>query len=94
PEKRFIVWENTIIVQASSLDDAYDKVVDEAKLETKPYKGGSDAVPVQWVFEGVTELLPIYEELEHGAEIMYREHNNTKLKNLQKAVRKKSDFSQ
>ena len=94
PEKEFTAWENTIIVKASSLDEAYDKVVEAAKYQTKPYKGGPDGIPVQWVFEGVTELLPIYEELEDGSEIMYREHSQTKLKNLQKIVRKKHEFSQ
>lgn len=94
PEKRFIAWENTIIIQAKNLEDAYDKVIEEVKYQTKPYKGGPEGVPVQWVFEGVTELLPIYEELEHGAEIMYREHNPTKLKNLRKAVKQRDEFAQ
>ena len=93
-EKRFLAWENTRIIKASNLDEAYDKLVKEAQLETDPYKGGKEGVPVQWVFEGVTELLPIYDELEDGSEIMYREHNPTKLKNLRKAIRKKNEFSQ
>jgi len=67
-EKKFLAWENTKIIKASS------------------------GVPVQWVFEGVTELLPIYEELEDGAEIMYREHKPTKLKELRKKIRKKIDL--
>ena len=93
-EKRFLAWENTRIIKASNLDEAYDKLVKEAKLGTDPYRAGKEGVPVQWVFEGVTELLPIYEELEDGSEIMYREHNRTKLKNLRKAIRKKNEFSQ
>ena len=93
-EKRFLAWENTRIIKASNLDEAYDKLVKEAQLETNPYKGGKKSVPVQWVFEGVTELLPIYDELEDGSEIMYRKHNPTKLKNLRKIIRKKNEFSQ
>ena len=94
PEKRFTAWENTIIVRAENLEEAYDRVVEEARLQTEPYKGGPEGVPVQWVFEGVTELLPIYEQFEHGSEIMYREYNPTKLKNLRKAVRQKHEFNQ
>ena len=93
-EKKFLAWENTKIIKASSLDEAYDKLVKEAQSETEPYKGGKEGVPVQWVFEGVTELLPIYEELGDGAEIMYREYNPTKLKNLRKRVKEKSDIYQ
>jgi len=93
-EKRFTAWENTRIIKAKNLDEAYDKLVKEAMLGCEPYKGGPDGVPVQWTFEGVTELLPIYEEMEDGSEIMYREHNPKKLKNLRKLVRKKNEFQQ
>jgi len=41
-EERFLSWENTIILKADNLDEAYEKVIDHAKLETKPYKGGSE----------------------------------------------------
>lgn len=94
PDNKFLAWENTVIVRADNLDAAYDKVVAIAALDTKPYAGGPDAIPVQWLFEGVTELLPIYEELDDGAEIMYREINPTKLKNLQKLIRQKGEFAQ
>ena len=93
-EKKFLAWENTRIIKAISLDEAYDKLVKEAELDTKPYKGGKDGTPVKWVFEGVTELLPIYEELEDGSEIMYREHKPKKLKKLRKAVYEKNEFHQ
>ena len=91
-EKKFLAWENTKIIKASNLDEAYDKLIKGAQSEAGPYKGGAGGVPVQWVFEGVTELLPIYEELEDGAEIMYREHKPTKLKELRKKIRKKIDL--
>jgi len=94
PEERFLSWENTIIVKANNLDEAYDKVVEHAKLETEPYKGGPDGVPVQWVFEGVTDLLPIYEDLEDGSEIMWADNKPRKLKNLKKLVRTKEEFKQ
>ena len=93
-ENRFLTWENTIIVKASNLEEAYDKVVKVANEGTTPYKGGPDGVPVQWVLEGVTSLLPIYEELEDGAEIMWAEHNPKKLKNIRKMVTPKEGFKQ
>jgi hypothetical protein len=93
-ERRFHSWENTVIVNARSLDEAYKKIEDIAKSETKPYKGGSEGVPVQWVYEGITELVPIYEELEDGAEIMWCERKPRKLKNLKKLVGDITDFTQ
>lgn len=94
PEARFLSWENTVIVKADNLSKAYDKVVAIAKTTTKPYKGGEAGIPVKWIFEGVTELLPIYEPLEDGSEIMWAERKPKKLKSLKKLVRGRSDFAQ
>ncbi len=49
---------------------------------------------MQWVFEGVTEVLPVYEELEDGAEIMWCQRAPRKLKNLRKRVRQKHEVAQ
>ncbi|MBI3100063.1 MAG: DUF4288 domain-containing protein [Burkholderiales bacterium] len=94
PERRFVTWENTVLVKANNLDEAYDKVVKVAMQSTEPYKGGSEGIDVQWVFEGVTNLLPIYEEIEDGAEIMWGDHAPRKLKNIRKQARRKSEFFQ
>ena len=93
-EHRFTAWENTIIVKASSIEEAFDKAVAIAHSGTTPYKGGVQGVPVQWVFEGITMLLPIYEQLEDGAEIIWQEHNPTKLKNIRKLVKDRNEFRQ
>lgn len=94
PEARFLSWENTVIVKADSLSKAYDKVVKIAKTATRPYRGGEAGIPVRWVFEGVTELLPIYEHLEDGSEIAWAEHKPRKLKSLKKLVRGRKEFKQ
>jgi len=92
PERKFLVWENTVLVRAENLEEAYDKVVAIGLLETEPYKGGPKGeVDVQWVFEGVIDLLPIYEELEDGAEIMWAECTK-KLKNLRIRAKTKEEF--
>lgn len=89
---RFFTYENTIIVKAGSLDEAYDKTVTVAKGHTEPYKGGSEGVDVQWVFEGLTEILPIYEELEDGAEIMWAKHGPRKLRNIRRQALHKGEI--
>lgn len=93
-DERFTAWENTVIVKAANMDEAYDKVVKVAQRETAPYKGGTDEKDMQWTFEGLTELIPVYEALGDGAEIMFREHHPTMLKNLKKLVRDKSALIQ
>jgi hypothetical protein len=93
-EERFISWENTILVKADNLDHAYDKAMKVAREATKPYRGGPKGVPVQWKLVGITDLLPIYEELEDGSEIAWVERGPRKLKNLRKMVHPKGTFRQ
>ena len=90
-KRRFTVWENTVLVKAKNLSGAHRKIVRLGKAATKPYKGGPDAVDVQWLFEGVTELLPVYEEIEDGAEIMWGEHTRT-LRNIRQLAKEASEF--
>lgn len=94
PEGRFLTWENTVIVKAENLTEAYDKVVKIAEEASRPYLGGSEGIPVQWVFEGVSELLPIYEDLEDGAEIMWGDLGKRKLKRIRGLTREREDFFQ
>ena len=82
-KRRFLTWENTVLVKAAGLAEAHRKVVKIGESYTKPYKGGPDAIDVQWLFEGVIDLLPVYEEIEDGAEIMWAERTKT-LKNIRK----------
>src|SRR5436190_138355 len=92
PSCEFLVWENTVLVAAASLDEAYEKVMAVGTRATEPYQGGPDAVPVQWVFEGVSQLLPIYEELADGAEIMWEEHESMTLEKVRKRARPLHEF--
>jgi hypothetical protein len=46
------------------------------------------------VFEGITEVVPVYEELEDGAEIMWSEREGVTLWEIRKLVRKKGEFAQ
>ena len=90
PEGRFASWENTVLVQAKTIEAAYSKVEKIAKQNSKPYRGGPQGVRVQWEYLGVTDLLPIYEEIADGAEIVWTERLPRKLKNLQQWVKPKN----
>ncbi len=68
--KRFKVWENTILIQASSPEEAYKKVTSYAEKESQPYENNLGQT-VRFIFEGLTSLLPVYEELADGSEILW-----------------------
>lgn len=87
PDAEFSVWENTVIVKADTLAEAHAKVAAIAQAETEPYKGSPAGVPVQWVFEGITELLPIHEPLEDGAEIFWTDRGALRLRDLRLRAR-------
>ena len=94
PESRFLSWENTVLIKATSIEEAYDKTIKIGEESTEPYKGGPQGVDVQWVLEGVTEVLPVYEEIEDGSEIMWNERPPRKLKSLRALIRKRDQFRQ
>ena len=94
PRRKFVTWENTVLVKAKNLDHAYTKAVKIGRAASKPYRGGPEGIPVRWVFEGVTELLPVYEALRDGAEIMWAQHSPKMLKTIRRLVRSKASFRQ
>ena len=93
-EKRFLSWENTVLLKAQDLDEAYDKGMKIARQAAKPYKGGPEGVPVQWKLVGVTDVLPIYEEIEDGCEVAWNERAPRKLRHLKQMVKLKGQFRQ
>lgn len=93
-EARFATWENTVIVKAEDLEEAYDKVEKIGVEHGEPYKGGKEGILVRWEYLGIVELLPIYEEIEDGSEIMWASNYPRKLKNLQGMVKSKNEFQQ
>jgi hypothetical protein len=91
-EKRFLAWENTVLVKAKSLDAAYDKVEKIAGTQTKGYRGGPQGIRVKWEYVGITELVPVYERIADGAEIAWTDHGSRKLKTLRNWVKPRSAF--
>lgn len=87
PERRFLCWENTVLVKARNMREAHRKVIKVGESHTKPYKGGPDGVEVQWVFEGIIDLLPVYEEIADGAEIMWAERTRS-LQSMRKLAKR------
>ncbi len=64
--QRFLVMENTRILKAADLAAAYEKAHGFAR-EEYPMKTTGGV----WRFVGISMLLPIYDELEDGAEIFW-----------------------
>lgn len=94
PNSRCLAWENTIILQAPDRETAYTKAVSLASSRgcsafedsTKNNRKG------HWVLEGFVSLLPIYDELEDGAEILWTEYRNRTVGKVRSWIRQKDEL--
>ncbi|MCW1968700.1 MAG: DUF4288 domain-containing protein [Anaerolineae bacterium] len=92
PNSRCLSWENTIILQAPDREAAYAKAVFLATQNVSEFVDDVRNRKGRWVFEGLTSLLPIHEELEDGAEIFWVEHRNKTIWKIQSKVKRKEDL--
>ncbi len=89
-EDRVKVWANTVLVQASTPEEAHAKAMALGKMGNQSYKNMSGE-RVRVVFEGISALIPVYDELKHGAELFWRPHS-VKLKTLRGWVKRKNEL--
>jgi hypothetical protein len=88
--RRCLAWENTIILKAKDRNEAYRKAVRLGKLANGQEMWEADSGRKgAWRFEGLTSLLPIYEELEDGAEVMWRKYANRTVKKIRALAKPK-----
>jgi hypothetical protein len=90
PKRRCLAWENTIILKAQDRDEAYQKAMEFALAEEddKTDRQGLG----KWVCEGLTSLLPIYDKLEDGTEVIWTEHKNKTVKTIKSWIKKKEEL--
>ncbi len=71
--RRVSTWGNHHLIKADSPEKAFDKAVKLGK--EKNYKfTNSDKLEMESIFVGIGELLPIYEDIEDGAELMWNDY--------------------
>lgn len=75
-----LVWENTIILQAPDRDAAYEKAV------RLGIAGNGQ------VFLGLVSLLPIYDPLGDGTEILWTEHENIPLSKVRSWIKAREEL--
>jgi hypothetical protein len=89
---RCLAWENTVIIQAPDREAAYAKALLVAAENAVGEFTSVTGRIGRWAFEGLTGLLPIYEKLEDGAEVLWREDRHTTVGNVRLRVRPKSEL--
>lgn len=84
---RCLVWENTRLLRAKSREEAYRKAM----------KPGQDVHPSKtnggkWRFAGISMLLPVYEEIEDGVELLWTDRGSLPVKKIKSLVKTKTQL--
>ncbi len=73
--RRVKTWGNFHIIKAETPKIAYDKAVKIGKKAEYKFTN-SDKLEMEWIFIGIGNLIPIYEDIEDGSEIMWENYGN------------------
>ena len=92
--RRCLAYENTILIKAPNREVAYRKAVVQGRL-SNGIEGwnSSSGRKGAWRFEGLTSLLPVYEDLEDGAEILWKKHAGVTVRKIRGSIKKKHELS-
>lgn len=89
--RRVTTWGNHHLIKANSPEEAFDKAIKLGK--EKNYKfTNSDKVEMESIFVGIGELLPIYEDIEDGAELMWNDYGFISNRRTMKMPYKKEEL--
>lgn len=87
---RGCVWENTIILQAEDREAAFEKAMQFGSINESEFDDGDvDGRKGRWCFVGLSSLLPIYDELADGAEVLWTDHGVISLREARQRVKHK-----
>jgi hypothetical protein len=93
PNSRCLAWENTIILQATDREAAYEKAIQLATSGGRSqFESGRKKRKGHFVFEGLTSLLAIHDELTDGAEVLWQEHKNHTFKKIRSWIKQKHEL--
>jgi Domain of unknown function (DUF4288) len=90
-DPRNIVWRNLTLVHASSPDEAYELAIALGKSGDTEYSNPAGKL-VTTRFRGLSYLDVIHDQLEHGAELMFRSEVGVSPDDLQKLLRPKNEL--
>lgn len=87
-----LVNNNLTLVRADSPEDAYEKALLLGK-ESELIYNNTDGEKVTVIFRGLRNLHVIYDEFEHGSEILYEKYEGISDEALAKMIRPKEQLN-
>jgi hypothetical protein len=89
--RRVTTWGNYHLINAETPSKAYDKAVKIGKMSNYKFTN-SDKMKMKSEFLGIGDLLPIYEDLEDGAEIMWHDYGSISAKRSDRIAKTKKEL--
>jgi hypothetical protein len=87
PKSRCLVWENMRLLRARNREEAYRKSLKFGRMG-HPSKTNDG----KWHFVGISMLFPVFEEIEDGAEILWRDWGLMSVKQIKHLVKTKQQL--
>jgi hypothetical protein len=83
-KSKCLVWVNTRIIRSKNRNEAYRKALSLSRggYPSKTHGG-------EWRFTGISMLLPIYEDVEDGAEVLWTVRGQLSVAAIKKLVKTK-----
>ena len=91
-DSRNVIHINTILVRADLLEEAFEKAEQLGRQGEDTYCNEKNQ-QVIWKYRGLRDLNFIYEELEHGAELIFEEKINLSEDEVQEIITSKSQLN-
>jgi hypothetical protein len=87
PSSRCLVWENTRLLRAKNREEAYLKALKLGRVGSPSKTNGGE-----WRFAGISLLLPVYEKLEDGVELLWTDRGLMTIESIKKLVKRKQQL--
>ena|ERR1017187_4956102 len=88
PTSRCLVWENMRLLRAKSREEAFRKAMEFGRVGDPSKTHGGE-----WRFVGISMLLPVYDEIEDGAEILWKDRGRLPVRRIKKLVKSKTQLT-
>lgn len=89
--RRVVTYGNHHLIKADSPEQAYDKAVTIGREHEYRFFN-TNKIEMEWSFVGIRNLLPIYEDIEDGAELMCSDYGFISNRNAMKMAFAKNEL--
>src|SRR4051794_12837472 len=91
-DDRNVVHNNWTLVRANSADDAFKRAIELGEAQANEHVN-PEGKTVRFAFRGLKDLHVIYDELEHGSEVLFEETVSVEETQLQRLLKPKDRLS-